>query len=291
MSIITGNKQCLNKINSIYETWINYVSTVANSNDIHYNVNQLFWQLDHFIFNSYFYNLMNNKEYIIEFVDVDFKNNNYTINQLDIINKALNKNRNEKLKLLYPHHKEYISSIIINNRIFITYIKDELYKICNIDNNNNNNNDNNNSNDDDFQFSNGKIHSALSFNNDITKNIEINALDFKKENNIDILDISNIKDKRQVILQNKKPLYNSLTDIVLLNKLNSSLYRFNPVMLNLSLIIFHSMLHIKRDIDNNNGKNSYDALYPHDSHFLKEYLNFTPPALYGHSMIPPLTLK
>ena len=54
------------------------------------------------------------------------------------------------------------------------------------------------------------------------------------------------------------------------------------------------MLHIKRDIDNNinnnNNNNNYDSCFPHDSLFMKEFLNFTPSALYGHAMIPPLTL-
>lgn len=98
-----------------------------------------------------------------------------------------------------------------------------------------------------------------------------------------VLNISeNLKDKRYHILTNKRPLYNNLVNIEPLNQFNSNLYRFSPMLLNLSLIIFHAMLHIKRDINNENN-----YIYrEHDKLFIKEYLNYTPSVLFGHSMIP-----
>lgn len=297
LSIISGNIHCLNKINNIYENWINYISNITNAYEINYNVQSLFWKLDYFIFNNYFLSLIDTRQYIFEFVNVDFENNTYTDEQYDIIKRVLHKNRNNNFKLLYPHHKEYISIAIINNRIFLVYFEDELYKIVNYDYNNKNNNDNK-----DFQFCEKQIHSNFSFNNDVTGEVEINVVNLKKNNMTtssnrnnnnnsknDSLELSDIVDKRQLILQNKKPLYNTLVDIEILNKLNSSLFRFNPVFLNLSLIIFHAMLHMKKDIINND--NNYDPCFPHNSFFMKEYLNFTPSALYGHAMIPPLTLS
>ena len=44
------------------------------------------------------------------------------------------------------------------------------------------------------------------------------------------------------------------------------------------------MLHVKTNMSANNDNSE------HDGHFIKEYLNYTPSALYGHCMIPPLTL-
>ena len=280
LSILSGDIHCLNKINNIYEKWINYISNIAHCSEIKYNVTELFWQLDKYIFNNYFLSLKD--QYIFEFEDVDLKKN-YTEEQLSIIKQTLSKNRNDSFKLLYPHHKEYISTNIIDNRIFLFYFDDELQKIINY------NNDNKDVNKD-LQFSYKLIHPNLCFNKDVTGEIEMNAIKLNGgENKDSSLEFSNLVDKRQLILQNKKPLYNTLVDIEILNKLNSTLFRFNPVIINLSLIIFHSMLHIKRDINNDNIE--YNSNSPHDLNFMKEYLNFTPSALYGHAMIPPLTLS
>lgn len=287
LSIISGDIHCLNKINNIYEKWINYISNIAHCSEINYSVTELFWQLDKYIFNNYFLSFKLKEQYIFEFEDVNLKKN-YTKEQFSIIKRTLNKNRNEAFKLLYPHHKEYISTNVINNRIFLFYFNDELIKIINYDNNNNNNHKA------DLQFDYKQIHPNLSFNKDFTGEIEMNIIKLNEgENNVDknSLEFSNLVDKRQLILQNKKPLYNTLVDIKILNKLNSTLFRFSPVLINLSLIIFHAMLHIKQDINNKHNNIEYDSNSPHDSNFTKEYLNFTPSALYGHAMIPPLTLS
>ena len=308
MSIVSGDINILNKINSIYEKWITYMSKTANSNTINFNVYEIFWQLDNFIFNKYFLSLYDRNIYIFEFVNVNFENNSYTENQKFIIKKGLGKNRNQNFKLLHPHHKEYISTLKIEERFFLIYFEDELNKIINIDNKNGKNttaisindvtttttNDNNNTNIYDLQFTDKQIQSNLSLDKDVVGEIQINNIDIKKENDENnVFEIPTLIDKRQLILQNKQPLYNTLVDVNILNKLNSTLYRFNPTLLNLSLIVFHAMLHIKRDISiiNNNSIDNYDPYYPHDNFFIKEYLNYTPSALYGHAMIPPLTLS
>ena len=284
MSVIMGDTNCMNKFNKIYENWINYTSSIANSLEINYNVNDLFWQLDTFIFHNYFYNLKNNEKYIFEFVNV-VNLKEYTTQQLDILNMAFFKDRNEHYKLFYPHHKEYISTLIMNNnRIFLIYFEKELYLISNTNTNNNNNNKN------DYQFSDGKLHPALSLNNSVIGNTDLDIIELEKGDKNDVLNFPTVRDKRQIIIKNTKPLYNTLVDLVTLNKLNSSLYKFNPLLFNLSLIIFHAMLHIKRDITANNN-NNYDPSFPHDNLFLKEYINYTPSVLYGHPMIPPLTLS
>ena len=276
LSFISGDIHCLNKINNIYEKWINYLSNIAHCSEINYSVTELFWQLDKYVFNNYF--LLLKEQYIFEFEDVNLEKN-YTKEQFNIIKRTLNKNRNEAFKLLYPHHKEYISTNTIDNRIFLFYFNDELIKIINHNNNYKTVNE-------DLQFNYKQIHPNLSFNKDFTGEIEMNVVNVNENS----LEFSNLVDKRQLILQNKKPLYNTLVDIEILNKLNSTLFRFSPVLINLSLIIFHAMLHIKQDINNKHNNMEYDSNSPHDSNFMKEYLNFTPSALYGHDMIPPLTL-
>ena len=291
MSVVMGDKNSMNKFNTIYENWINYISNIANSSsEIYYNVNNLFWQLDNYIFHQYFHNLRNNGKYIFEIVNVNFEKNNYTNEQMNIIKKVLSKDRNGQYKLLYSHHKEYISTLIMDNRVFIIYFENELYKICNT---NINADTTITTNKNDLQFSDGKLHPALSLNNNVTGNIDVDIIKLNKGDSTinDTLDFPDVRDKRQIIIKNTKPLYNTLVDLVVLNKLNSSLYKFNPILLHLSLIIFHAMLHIKRDITNNIIDKYYDPSCPHDNHFIKEYLNYTPSALYGHPMIPPLTLS
>ena len=283
MSIIAGDMKCLNKINDIYEKWITFTSSVANSEQqqhIEYNVEQLFWQLDRFIFENYFSSTLSH--YLFEFVDMDLINiSSCTPEQVGVINIAFSKDRDEKFKFLHPPHKEFISSTVIKDKtVFLVYFGKELYNIVNYDINNNNNN-----NKTDYHFSDGKLHSALSLNNDVIgggsgfNSVNVNMSD-------DTLDFLDIKDKRRYILGNKRPLMNNLVDVIPLNKFNSSLYKFSPMLLNLSLVIFHAMLHIKRDLSNND-----DNVHRHDSLFTKEYLNYTPSALYGHSMLPMLTLQ
>ena len=292
MSIIMGDKNCMDKFNKIYKLWIDYISTIANSSiDIQYNVENLFWHLDKFIFHHYFHNHRENGKYIYEFSNVDFKTFEYTNIQLDIIKKAFTKDRNEYYNLLYPHNKEFISTLILENRIFLFYFENELYNISNNTTSGNNFDHNAISNKMDFQFSDGKLHPALSLNNNVIGNPDLDIIKLNSGENI--FDFPNVRDKRQLIIQNMKPLYNSLVDLTTLNKLNSTLYKFNPILLNLSLIIYHAMLHLKIDIENgvtNNIGHKYDPTCPHDALFLKEYINFTPSALYGHPMIPPLTL-
>ena len=114
MSIIAGDVKCLNKISDIYEKWITYNSTVANSE---YNIEYLFWNLDYFIFENYFLKLRTLNEYGFEFVDVD------VLEQSIILNIALSKTRDDKLKLLYPPRKEFISSIIRGKTVFLIYLE------------------------------------------------------------------------------------------------------------------------------------------------------------------------
>ena len=273
MSIISGNIDCINKINEICRKWVNYTSFVANNENINYNVDELFWNLDTFIFDKYFLNLQNNN-YIFEFVNVDFKSNVYNKNQLHIIQKALFKDRDHNLDFITPSNKEFISSLIKDKNIYLIYFQKELYNIINKDNKNKKNIS-------DLQFSTGTIHPTFSFNNNIIEESDSNSVNVKMDKNV--LNISeNLKDKRYHILTNKRPLYNNLVNIEPLNQFNSNLYRFSPMLLNLSLIIFHAMLHIKRDINNENN-----YIYrEHDKLFIKEYLNYTPSVLFGHSMIP-----
>ena len=316
LSIVWTEISCLNRINNIYEKWIKYISTIANSYEVNYDVGTLFWQLDYFIFDQYFSSLTTKSQYILEFVNVSENRADYTDYQWNIVVNGMRKNRNENFKLLHPHHKEYISVFIENNRIFLLYFQEELSNVISIENRN----IYNNTAACDLQFTDKTIHPQISLNNDVTGDIEINNITLRKKqdkrengegeegrgggggretfnprmtteetaNNNDIFEFSNLIDKRQLILQNKQPLYNTLVDMRVFNKLNSTLFRFNPALLNLSLIIFHAMLHIKRDIDNDNT--NYDSYYPHDSLFTMQYISFTPSALYGHTMLPPLTL-
>ena len=86
-----------------------------------------------------------------------------------------------------------------------------------------------------------------------------------------------------------------LIDIDSLNKFNSKLYNFNQILLNLSLIVYHAMLHIKCDVSSSLQSTTTPttptaAHREHDSLFMKQFLNYTPSVLFGHPLIPQFTL-
>ena len=99
MSIIAGDVKCLNKISDIYARCITYTSSVANSENIEYNVEQLFWKLDNFIFEEYFATLQKSNNYLFEIVDVDLFIATCTPEQRSILIIALSKYRDENFKL------------------------------------------------------------------------------------------------------------------------------------------------------------------------------------------------
>ena len=282
-SLVMGDTKCLRRIQNIYSKWINYMSHVAHNND-GLNIENVFSFIDNYIFDNYFEKLQ--QTYYIEFVNITYNINGFSSEQTRILKEALQKDRNYYFKLLYPEYNERISTLVEkkSKRIFLIYFHEEIKEIIKIETNNNNNNDNNN----DFQLSCDKLHPIISLDKDIIGPSDRNSIKVFEESENNSLDISTFKDKRHDILGSRRTLYNTLIDLDSLNKFNSRLHNFNQSLLNLSLIVYHAMLHIKCDVSSLDVDNS--TFRQHDSHFMKQYLNYTPSVLFGHPFIPPFTL-
>ena len=171
--------------------------------------------------------------------------------------------------------------VIDKENIYSYYFPEELAEICNIKYGKNHkcydmqllNNEN---------FFHKKMHPCLSTNKSVIDQIDNKGLcvgvsdDGKKLIN---------KDRRFVVLGAERPLFNTTVEISALNSLNNCLYNIGDIVLNYTIIIFHSMLHLKCFIDSNT-----DYGRDHDEKFLFQLINYTPSALFGHSLLPPVTL-
>ena len=281
ISVISGDKNCLVKINQIYNKWIQFILSITNSQNLDCNIPNIFSLLDHFIFDKYFSQLEN--KYIFEFVDCDSYMENASEMQNQIINSALSKFQNTDINL----NREYISYLITNSNIFLVYSYSQLQPIVN-HNNNNDNNDNI-----DFHFSNKRLHPTMAFDDNLIGEVDRKVINVSNNdhNNDNDFNISKFDDGRFNILYNKRPYYNCSVDLMYLNKLNSSLYKCSPIFLNLALILYHTMLHIKCDIKLESTTTTTTKSSLHSSSFLKEFINFTPSVFYGHPLLPWLTLK
>lgn len=290
ISLVSSDFQCLNKINHICQKWIRYISQVANNTQIDYDIPSLFWELDKFIFDNYFANLQNKKYRIIEFIDYETAvTQELEFIQKEILRMAVSKYRNKNLQLKDPSSKEYISHLIKDKHIFIVYFFKEIHQIIN-----------ETANEEkivkrDFHFTDGALHPSLSLNDSLIGKIDTDSIAVKmSEGDKPLIDMADLKDKRYNIMRHKRPLYNNLIDTACVNKLNSSLYRFNPLFLNLSFLIFHTMIHIKcssQNDDDDNDNADDDDEKDHGTTFLKEIIQFLPSVFFGHRMLPALTMK
>ena len=302
-SLVMGDTKCLYRIRDIYSKWINYISHLAHSNNNNNNtltVEKVFNLLDQYIFEGYFQNLK--KQYLIEFVKINYYDDgdDYSSEQIRILKQALEKDRSYNFKLLYPENNEHVSVLVENNRIFLVYFFQELQEIVKLETTTTSTTTTTPTNSEDFQFYYyGKLHPILSLNKDIIGNPDINSIKIFNNEKDNSLNISSnfIKDKRHNILGSRRTLYNTLIDIDSLNKFNSKLYNFNQILLNLSLIVYHAMLHIKCDVSSSSLQSTTTTTTPtpaahreHDSLFMKQFLNYTPSVLFGHPLIPQFTL-
>ena len=97
-------------------------------------------------------------------------------------------------------------------------------------------------------------------------------------------------DMRSMVIGTQRPLYNTIVDTGTLNEFNCSLYGFGSNVLDITLVLVHAMCHLKCDIETNNLYQRTGAK-KHGYHFVKQFVNFVPSALYGHRCFPLLTIS
>lgn len=317
MSLIYMDAKCKNRISVIFENWINYMNYIARYNLNGLTIEQCFWTIDRFIFNNYFNYLKINNNKIYSFIPIS-SNVEHEEARSDFLKSILHKHRDIYNNLKFPVDKEYISTLVSGDNIYIAYFIEELLLFSknteekkNYCNNYNRKNDNHNQDqetkenkdknnldenklsDDNYNSSlnldvqlQRKLHPTLSLSNSIVNGIDTNSIgvSLSSENLLNL-------DKRLVTLNSHRILYNVIVDTRLLNTFNSNLYGMGTTSLNITLIIFHAMLHIKCDLQNNNDMSyNNDNNNNHSGTFLSEFVSYTPSVLYGHAMFPHISL-
>ena len=242
---------------AIYNKWINYLLYgCRNAHGL--NFTDIFYKIDHFIFDNYFNEYAKNNK--MEIVVVSNRNDN--------INDSHQSNNDGE-------NKEYVSIVIEGNKIVARYVPEILIRVCD---------DSNNANDDpknDMQLNN-ILHTHLSKNKSVIDQLDNRGMFVKYLPNKKRL-IND--DRRFVILGSERPLFNTTVITPAINNLNNALHNMGAAPLNFSIPIFHAMLHLKCFIET--GSYSFD----HDVRFIQELLNFTPSVLFGHFLLPNVTIS
>ena len=268
VSLVYSNdtKKCHDYVSIIYNKWITYLSVGCKIND-GIRLSNIFHNLDYYIFNGFFEKYM--------------KYNNL---QLEIIDDPTCMVDDESRQ----RNREFVSiKMEGGNKIVTRFASKVLQSVCSSENkenffNSNDNDSNNNNNQNDIQLDNNKLHSHLSKNKSLIDQLDNRGIFVNfSSNNSRLIN----QDRRFVILGSERPLFNTTVFTSDLNNLNNALHNMGASLLNYSLVIFHSMLHLKCFIET--GNYSFD----HNVTFIQELINFTPSVLFGHFLLPPVSIS
>ena len=259
--VYSDKKKCHDYVSMIYEKWINYLCNTSRANKGGLSIIDLYRNLDSYIF----------KDSIGEYA----KRNNLEVKIIPI--PFVEKNETENI------NKEYVSMTIENNEIIIKYSPNQLSRACNNDDDEKENNTNDHQRiQPDIQMGGNSRSECLAMNNSVVDQIENKAI------YVNISDKSKLiknADKRFIILGSERPLFNTTVFTSTLKNLNSTLHNVGEPLLNFSIVIFHAMLHFKCFMETN------DYSYNHDINFIQELINFTPSAIFGHPLLPPVSIS
>ena len=304
VSLVYMDNNCNKRVKTIYDNWIEYMGYAAEKFKEGMNVEQCFWAINRFIFEGvfdskkiFFIPLPNNSVEVAtppSASDDRYRYNkrngyHYDSNQWTIIKKALEKDRDPQHRLKNPSDKEYISTLVSGDKVYIVYFPSELsMEIQNqtpptgrergqeqrrtrsrpIPG-------------DDIQLRTGSVSQGLCFSDSIVSELDSTAIGVKSDDDGKSL-CSGILDKRLVVLGTRRPLYNGCIDTDTVDVFQANWHGMGMATLHLTLLLFHVMVHLKSDDDDNAG---------HSNKFLREFINYTPSVLFGHYMFPPLTIK
>ena len=278
VSLVYSNdtKKCHDYVSIIYNKWIRYLSVGCKIKD-GIRLSNIFYNIDYYIFNGFFEKYM--------------KYNNLQLEIIDDPNCMVDEYESRQ------RNREFVSIKMEggNKKIVARFVSKALQSVCSAEtkenffsnNNNNNNNDkdfsnnNNNNNQNDIQLDN-KLHNHLSKNKSLIDQLDNRGIFVNfSSNNSRLIN----QDRRFVILGSERPLFNTTVFTSELNNLNNALHNTGASLLNYSLVIFHAMLHLKCFIET--GNYSFD----HNVTFIQELINFTPSVLFGHFLLPPVSIS
>lgn len=256
--VYADTHKCQKRNLAIFSNWVKYFTTLSKfQSDL--NFKNIFEYINVNIFNNYF------NAYHVNFCPLEkAQNNNYS----DILLDILKIDRYENNRLKYPEDNEYISYIVNYNVIDIFYFPEEISNLEKTI----------------PQSDRQNIHLAYppkfsQYKGNIVDNLDINSIHVNINEKNDLVS----SDRRFVVLGAHRPLFNSTIDTSVVNHFNSTLYGVGQSLINISLIIFHAMLHIKCELEHKNHRKHTDG-------FLNEYINFLPSVLFGHALLPRVTI-
>lgn len=277
LSLIYIDKLAKRRIDHIYENWISYMNYLARYNLNGVTISHTFWHIDSFIFENFFSNYFTSYNFTISFVplslsaplDTQYRNER---NFLDILRRTVEKTRNPDYTLIRPNEKEYITAAIVNNTIYVIYFPAELKDIIGkeqpgiID---------------DKTVNLQSYHHYPSLSKNIVEDRNIVGIKTGENNQIEPVE------KGVLFMGSGGILYNTIVNASLIDKFDQNFYSMGATQLNVSMILYHAMLHLKTRLTSQNANTENF----HDRSFINEFVNFTPSVLYGHFTLPELTLN
>lgn len=275
VSLIYTDKLAKRRIDNIYQNWIAYMNYLSRNNLNGITISETFWNIDSFIFEKFFSTYFVTNHLKISFVplstnvplNAQYNNENKF---LDILKNTLNKSRNPDYTLIRPNEKEYITTVFVKDTIYVLYFPEELKYII------------------------AKQQPRIV--DDQTVNVQLSHhYPSLSENIVDDKNVVGIKsneynqvepvEKGVLFMGSGGILYNTIVNASLIDKFDQNFYSMGESQLNVTMILYHTMLHLK-----NNIAVSRNCDLSHDRSFINEFVNFTPSVLYGHFALPVITL-
>lgn len=246
-------------INKVYHNWIRFMGHVAQQL-MSRTIENLFGAADQYLFEGWFEIQKNLRSPPLNYHFIDYKENVLEVNK-EILNLALEGDRDQNGKLLYPQDCEYINLYLDNttNNVYIFYSINELINIYKTKT------------DDDKNYINKDNDRSLVSGLDAYSLVMPGA------------------DKRYKVLGSHRILYNTFVNMSNGEMFNTSLNGMGMSALNVCVIIVHAMIHLKCLLDKNILPT--EKMRHSNKHFIEEVIKHVPSTLFGHPMLPIVTFK
>ena len=263
------------KIDAIYNNWTEYMTGTSRSNQNGLSMEDTFWNIDKYIFGDFFRFYTSEKKISVNFVLVS--KSEPLESQLDkdsasLFRLIISQDRDETYQLRQPKDQEYISTMMQNDKIYLTAFQEEMWQLWA-----------------DAKQSKKSERGHLNCGGDISLSHSIvNRVDnnligvrWSDDNTLSTQSV----DRRVLTLGSRGTLYNTVVRNDILEEFDGNLFGMGLGPLRMTLILYHAMLHLKCDI----ALLSLQS-HIHDHNFINEFINYTPSVFYGHHLFPPLTI-
>ena len=294
IALFYTDMNCKKRVRIIYENWIRFMGYISQQKN-GWTIENVFWALDGFIFESFFTQKSRQKELQVFIVPLN-DNDTFTQSDIENINRCLTPDRDNNHKLKKPSDKEFISTLVSGKQVFLMYYPDEILQqqqqqqqppplppVPQAGDTSSSPDSIKNP----VQLR-SVLHPELSLNKSVVSEIDSSSIGIKSNNNLRLGTSSPASlDKRLIILGSQRPLYNSIVDTNQVERYQENLFSMGQPSLRLALMVHHAMIHIMTDIS---SAEEFSTNRRHSNDFLEQFVNYTPSVLFGHYMFPALTI-